>query len=477
MRTFALTIVFVYFFRKVVSKESFPIYETGAKKNPENDIQGTDFVIAQSKNLFAKYPDFGADSAENDSNSTNSRVFAQVSHSITMVNRLNMQYYSSISIGTPPQNFAVQIDTGSTSLWVASYNSSQSRQDTDVGGALFQASKSSTFIQSAIKYFMPYADSSWANGVIAYDSVSLGSFNVPKQEFGAMTATSKEMYKGSASGILGMSFPTDSNVTKGPYPFWINAGIKNFSIAMAGFKGNTDADTGRNVEQSGGVFTLGGVENTLFKGDINYCPLTSSTSWQIASSGLKINGEIIPNSQSDRVMVDSGTSLIGLPGRLVAAIYSKIPGAAAAKGDYAGYYTYPCDSQVNFSIFFGGVEYPVSPSNFRAQGVKGDSKNCYGALFSTSSINAAAGVSTWIVGTSFLRNVYAVFRAEPLPAIGFAMNADDVSSRMLNMNYNPEFSRSNSKYSSSSITRTPSAIKITFLMAIVFLVFNYPKYG
>ncbi|KAI8461300.1 pepsin A [Phakopsora pachyrhizi] len=379
-----------------------------------------------------------------------------------------MQYYSKISIGTPPQSLPVQIDTGSTSLWVVTLNSSQSRQDTNLGGALFQPSKSSTFIQSAV----PYANSSSENGSFAYDTVSLSYFNVSKQEFRAIPAVSTEMYNGSVSGILGMSFPADSNLTRESHPFWKNAGIKNFSIAMAGFNGNQDADTKRNAAQSGGVFTLGGVENTLFKGDINYSPLTSSSSWQIATGGLKINGEIIPNSKSNKVIIDSGTSLIGLPGQLVAAVYSRIPGAAAAKGEYAGYYTYPCESQFNFSISFGGIEYPISPPNFRAQGVRGEPKNCYGALFSTSSINDAAETSTWIVGTSFLQNVYAVFRAEPQPAIGFAEIVDDFSSRMININDNAEFSRTNLKYNISPNLSIPSTIKITFVMAMINLMLN-----
>lgn len=119
-----------------------------------------------------------------------------------LINRLNMEYYSVIRIGTPSQEFRVQIDTGSTGLWVTTYNSSmqETLQNTDVGGSLFYYQKSSTFQASDVAYTIPYADSSYASGIVAYDTVQQGSYSVDNQPFGAMTVTSKGMFEGSCSG-------------------------------------------------------------------------------------------------------------------------------------------------------------------------------------------------------------------------------------------------------------------------------------
>jgi len=61
---------------------------------------------------------------------------------------------------------------------------------------------------------------------------------------------------------------------------------------------------------------------------------------------------------------------------------------------------------------------------------------CAGAIFDAGVLYDGWFNETWIVGDTFLKNVYSVFRAEP-PAIGFAQLASGLSSSTGSFDPNP----------------------------------------
>jgi cathepsin D len=91
-----------------------------------------------------------------------------------------------------------------------------------------------------------------------------------------------------------------------------------------------------------------------------------------------------------------------------------------------------CNTSVTVSISFGSTDWGISPSDMNVGTVS--SGMCAGAIFDCGVIND--GAEFWIIGDTFLKNVYSVFRAEPL-AIGFAKLADGLSSSSGTFDPNP----------------------------------------
>lgn len=91
--------------------------------------------------------------------------------------------------------------------------------------------------------------------------------------------------------------------------------------------------------------TLGGVNKTLFEGEINYINIANPTNihlvgtWSIPLGGISVDGVelAIP---SFVAIIDTGTSAIRLPAAHVAAIFAQIPGARLDSA--SNEYLYPC---------------------------------------------------------------------------------------------------------------------------------------
>jgi len=182
-------------------------------------------------------------------------------------------------------------------------------------------------------------------------------------------------------------------------------------------------------QEPGGVFTMGSTNTSLYTGDIDYqsIPSDSVTYWTLPITSLSVGSQSVslPSGRSSYAAIDTGTTLIGGPASQVAALYALIPNSARGSGNFDGYYTYPCSTTVSLSISFGGRTWPVSSEDFILARTTGN--QCLGAVFEYS---GASSGPAWIVGDTFLKNVYSVFRANPA-SVGFATLAADAQSQIV----------------------------------------------
>lgn len=120
----------------------------------------------------------------------------------------------------------------------------------------------------------------------------MGGFNVNPQTFLVVTDMSAHLLDQSTSGIMGLAFQNLASTRA--VPFWLaltNAGqLANpeFSFWLTRFLDDPNAvDT-----EPGGFFTIGGVNNTLFTGDIEFLPLVGADSVDQGTFWLlNVNGE------------------------------------------------------------------------------------------------------------------------------------------------------------------------------------------
>ncbi|KZP34386.1 acid protease [Athelia psychrophila] len=339
-------------------------------------------------------------------------------------------YYASISVGTPPQSFNIILDTGSSDLWLASSECTSCPSSSPQ----YTASSSSSSTSSSSQPVSISYGSGDVEGTLVTDTVTLAGYTVSSQTLLAVVQTSASLLSGGVSGILGLAF--QALASTGAVPLWqAMSNADDWSAPMMGFYLTRYIDDeSATTTEPGGVLTLGGTNTSLYTGAIEYINMPANIEasyWLLEVSGVTVQGSSvgIATGSSAIAAIDTGTTLIGGPSADVQKIYAAIPGSVALTGQFAGYYGFPCTTQISLSLAFGGTSWPINPDDMNL-GQTETQGQCMGGIFeldlgsssgggSGGSRRAIGGNPDWVVGDTFLKNVYSVFRSTPA-SVGFA---------------------------------------------------------
>ncbi|KAG2355960.1 aspartic peptidase A1 [Suillus spraguei] len=320
-------------------------------------------------------------------------------------------YFGTVAIGTPPVSFNVILDTGSSDLWVADQACTTGCSKVQ----LFNDLSSSTFHNLSQPFNIEYGSGA-ATGTLGQDVVQMAGFSVPNQIFGVVTQATSGLLNPPVSGLLGLAWL--GIATSKAVPFWQTlASSGAWSDPVMAFQLTRFVNASNvNAEEPGGSFTMGFVNSSLYTGTIDYQSISSQSYWILPMTSLSVQGSsiTIPSGSSSNSAIDTGTTLVGGPSSAIQNIFAQIPGSQPGTGNWQGYWTYPCSTAVNVAISFGGPSWPISPADFQL--TKISSSQCVGAFFE---LNTSGSAPDWIVGDTFLKNVYSVFRYSPA-AVGFA---------------------------------------------------------
>lgn len=340
-------------------------------------------------------------------------------------------YFAAVEIGTPAQSLNVILDTGSSDLWVVDDSCQTCSSSTpvfDVSASTSVKTDTASRPDTTISY-----GSGAVAGTLSSDTVAMAGFTVDSQVFLAVDRTTSGLLSGTVSGIMGLAFQRLAATEA--VPFWETLANNN-QLSDPEMSFHLDRHRGERTfvnEQEGGSFTLGGTNSSLFQGDIEFLDAQGESYWLLEMNSLTVQGNSISLSGSSTTRlaaIDTGTTLIGGPSADVKAFWATIDGSREASNE-AGLYAFPCDTNVEVTISFGGKAWPINSTDMILSRESTGSDMCLGGVFDLSAgsnIPANSNAPGWVVGATFLKNVYSVFRASNPPAIGFAQLSDAVGS-------------------------------------------------
>lgn len=314
-------------------------------------------------------------------------------HSVPVSNFLNAQYFSEITIGTPPQSFKVVLDTGSSNLWVPS---SECGSIACYLHTKYDSSSSSTYKKNGTSFEIRYGSGS-LSGFVSEDVMTIGDLKIKDQIFAEATEEPGLAFAfGRFDGILGLGFDTIS-VNKIPPPFYnmIEQGLLDEPV-FAFYLGDTNNGEGDESEA-----TFGGINKDHYTGKMTNIPLRRKAYWEVDLDAITF-GDNTAELENTGVILDTGTSLIALPSTLAELLNKEI----GAKKSYNGQYTVECekrDSLPDMSFTLSGYNFSITPYDYILE-VQGSCISSFMGMDFPEPVGPLA-----ILGDAFLRKWYSVY--------------------------------------------------------------------
>ncbi|KAI8144855.1 rhizopuspepsin 5 precursor [Fennellomyces sp. T-0311] len=343
----------------------------------------------------------------------------------------DVQYFAEINIGTPPQTFKLNLDTGSADLWTTSKECLGCASS----HAAFDHEASESYKPSDKTWNIQYGDGSKASGVVGFDTVSMGGLVLQNQA--VELATSEEKFDNEPiDGIMGLGFKQLCTV------YGIDTVLENLRNQEVVQHSMFGVWFGKQINGGGGEYVFGGHNSNRYVGELTRVPVQNVQGyWGIIINNGHVGDKLIPWEVDEELLpayldilsgfdlpvddvtsialpnvppmtaiVDTGTTLIILPpgvAQLIGSLYG-------AEQNEDGTFNISCDeSQVPpLTLNIGGRDFTVPPDSliYYRDTEKG---KCLAGF-------AQADFPFIILGITFLKNNYVVFDYDAIPAVHIA---------------------------------------------------------
>lgn len=372
----------------------------------------------------------------------------------------NVSLTVSLTVGTPPQNVSMVLDTGSELSWL---NCNKTRFsypnsfDPTRSSSYAPVACSSPICTNGTRDFnipascddhnlchatLSYADASSSEGNLASDNFFIGSSEIPDLVFGCMDSTfsSNAEEDSKTTGLMGMN--------RGSLSFISQMGFPKFSYCISG------------IDFSG--LLLLGDANLTWLAPLNYTPLIQISTplpyfdrvaYTVQLEGIRVSDKLLPLPKSlfqpdhtgaGQTMVDSGTQFTFLLGPAYSALKTEFLNQTTNilkvledqnfvfQGAMDLCYRVPLSQSTlpelpAVSMVFQGAEMTVSGDKllYRVPGEVRGSDSVYCLTFGNSDL---LGVAAYVIGHHHQQNVWMEFDLENL-RIGLAHVRCDLASQ------------------------------------------------
>lgn len=318
---------------------------------------------------------------------------AQVPLSAKVSRGSEFEFVGNIRIGSPPQDFKINPDTGSSDLWVMNRNCTDSNCGSDSRNK-YSAQKSTTAQMIRNKKFDLHYGIGDVSGTYERDSIQIGDLQAKLQTLGSANKVSADWKTDSASGVLGLGFRSITSAGQRTVLQNIASQNRLRSHVVSFAFGRSKQGTAGKSEM-----LIGDVNKNLFKGKMHYYKLAKVGYWQIRFKSFASRESEGISSQD--AILDTGTSLIAASSQQAAAFWKGVKGARKSS---EGFYTYPCDTKINARLTMpDGMSFPINEQDMNVGQVSQGSGQCVGTILE------ARTPGPVIMGLTMLKNVYLVY--------------------------------------------------------------------
>jgi hypothetical protein len=263
-------------------------------------------------------------------------------------------YFVNTTVGTPGQAVQMQLDTGSSDVWMTDSTATFCQQNQyNCQGGTFNPSRSSTYNPLDTIFNITYVDGTGSTGNYFRDTIRVGGSTITNQQLGLAVDTTI------GTGIIGVGFAADEAVCNvaGPCPSYptivdnmVSQGLINshaYSLWLDDYQAST------------GSILFGGIDNTRYIPPLITLPIERDeysgtySSFSVAFTGLTVtrpgqSTTLTPSGYTQQAILDSGTSLTLMPDDLFADLARQV---GATYNQQVGIYVADCSvANVNASF-------------------------------------------------------------------------------------------------------------------------------